>query len=102
VNPAMGEKSMGFKPLRVVLALMLVGVPVVVMWQCIFIFSQARYISVSDGTLSYAFAIGNAMPILVIPGIFVFLGVIQKLKMTINAQKTQIDDLKRELEKGKE
>jgi len=95
---------MGFKPFRVVLALMLVGVPVVVMWQCIFIFSQARYISVSDGTLSHAFAIGNAMPILVVPGLFALLGMIQELKMIINAQKKQIDDLKRELEemKGKE
>ena len=87
---------------RAVLAVVMVVVPVVVMWRCIYILSQARYVTFPDETLRYAFAIGNAMPILVIPTVFIFLGVIQELKTIINAQKTQIDDLKRELEEGKE
>ena len=93
---------MWFKPSRVVLAQILIVVPVVVMWRSIFILSQARYVTFSDETLSHAFGIGNGMPILVVTGISVFSFVIQELKMTINAQKTQIDDLKHELEKGKE
>ena len=92
---------MWFRHFKVVLAVVVIVVPVVVMWWCISILSQARYVTFSDETLSYAFATGNAMPILVIPGIFAFLGVIQELKMIINAQKKQIDDLKRELEEMK-
>jgi len=92
---------MWFRHFRVVLAVVVIVVPVVVMWRSIFILSQARYVTFSDETLSHAFGIGNAMPILVIPGIFAFLGVIQELKMIINAQKKQIDDLKRELEEMK-
>ena len=57
---------------RVVLAVVVVVIPVVVMWWCISILSQARYVTFSDETLSHAFGIGNAMPILVVPGIFAF------------------------------
>jgi len=83
---------------RIALALVLVAGVVVAMWWCIHTISLARYVPVADRTLSTAFAIGNAMPILVIPGLFIFLGVIQELRKVITEQKTQIADLKRELE----
>ena len=95
---------MWFRHFRVVFAVVVVVVPVLVMWWSISILNQARYVTFSDETLRHAFSTGNAIPILVIPGIFIFLSVIHELKIIINAQKTQIDDLKSELEevKGKE
>jgi hypothetical protein len=84
-----------------IFALITIIVPLLVMWMCIFFMMQG-YHTDDRRTITNAFAIGNAVPILVVPGIYGFWGIIDKFRKTIIAQQNQIDELKRELEEMKQ
>ena len=99
---------MKITPFQVYVPLIQVAVVLAVMSVVISIFGfaiastcYAPVGSTSGRTLSRAFAIGNAMPILGFPGLFMLWAVIHECRKMIAAQKNEIDNLKRELEEMK-
>jgi type VI protein secretion system component VasK len=97
----MEENQSKFSRGGAIFSLITIIVPLLVMWMCISLMMNGYYAD-DRRTITNAFFIGNAMPILTSTGIVGFWAMMRESKKIITAQQNQIDELKRELEEMKQ